>query len=139
MFVISTAHWLIASPSQTEQETQQPSDQKAAEAPPKAQVLYDAPQDAAKALVEAIRFRDFDALRAVLGPDVDRLLSGDLNVDEADLQRFTAAYDLKNTLVDFGNGTYTLAIGNQHWNSPCRLLAWRANGGSTPSKALKKC
>lgn len=89
---------------------------------PNAQVLYDSPQDAAVALVEAIRQRDFEALRAVLGPDVDRLRSGDLNVDDEDLQRFTAAYDARSTLIEHGNGTYTLAIGLQQWEFPVPIV-----------------
>jgi hypothetical protein len=90
--------------------------------PAGSQVLFDSPEDAAMALVEAVRHRDFDMLRAVLGPDTDRLLSGDLNVDDEDCQRFAAAYDRKATLVDHENGTYTLAIGLQNWEFPAPIV-----------------
>jgi len=108
----------VAAPSQGN--TSQTDNAQADDA--KAQVLYDSPQDAAVALVDAVRHRDLNALRAVLGPDVDRLLSGDLNVDDEDLQRFTAAYDAKSTLVDHENGTYTLAIGLQQWEFPVPIV-----------------
>ena len=86
------------------------------------QVLFDSPEVAAMALVEAVRHRDLDMLRAVLGPDTDRLLSGDLNIDTEDLQRFAAAYDRKATLIDHENGTYTLAIGLQDWEFPAPIV-----------------
>jgi hypothetical protein len=87
-----------------------------------AQVLFDSPQDAAVALVEAVRARDRDALRAIIGPNFDRLSSGDLNIDDEDLQRFTAAYDAKNALIDHGNNTYTLTLGLQEWEFPAPIV-----------------
>jgi hypothetical protein len=87
-----------------------------------AQVLFDSPQDAAVALVEAVRARDREALRAVIGPDFDRLSSGDLDIDDEDLQRFTAAYDRKNALIDHGNNTYTLVMGPQEWEFPAPIV-----------------
>jgi len=87
-----------------------------------AQVLFDSPQDAAVALVEAVRARDRDALKAIIGPSFDRLASGDLDVNDEDLQRFTAAYDARNTLADHGNGTYTLVMGLQDWEFPVPIV-----------------
>ena len=87
-----------------------------------AQVLFDSPQDAAVALIEAVRNRDFESMKAIIGPDFDRLRSGDLDVDDEDLQRLTAGYDRKNSLTDHGNDTYTLVIGLEDWEFPAPIV-----------------
>lgn len=87
-----------------------------------AQVLFDSPQDAAVALIEAVRNRDFESLKAIIGPDFDRLRSGDLDVDDEDLQRLTTGYDRKNSLTDHGNDTYTLVIGLEDWEFPAPIV-----------------
>ena len=131
-----------APPGGAQGDSQKTNNDNAQADPSKAQVLYDSPQDAAVGLVKAIRQRDFEVLRAVLGPDVDRLRSGDLNVDDEDLQRFTAAYDARNTLIEHDNGTYTLSIGLQGWEFPVPIVGlngkWWFDGAQGIEEVLNR-
>lgn len=87
-----------------------------------AQRTFDSPQAAVDALIEAVRLRERPALRAIFGPDVGRLESGDLRQDDLDFQRFLAAYDLTHALRDDGDDVRTLVIGAHEWEFPAPII-----------------
>jgi hypothetical protein len=61
-----------------------------------AQQSFAKPEDAARALAEAVRAEDVNALLAVLGPaSRSWLASGDAVADRRDWEKFLAAYDRK--------------------------------------------
>jgi hypothetical protein len=129
------------SPQQPPPETAAPA-AKPQQGDPAAQVLFDSPQDAAVALIKAARHADVEALRAIIGPASDRLVSGDLEIDEADLERLAIAYDRKNTLIDYGNGTYTLVVGLQDWEFPAPIVGlngkWWFDGEQGAEEVLNR-
>jgi Protein of unknown function (DUF2950) len=81
------------------------------------------PEDAAAALATAARSHDQAALRALLGPDSEKLLSsGDRYADEEQQRRFAAAYDEKHTLVPAGPEQMELDVGNNGWPLPIPIV-----------------
>src|SRR5512139_132279 len=74
---------------------------KPAAAAPKApsQRTYATPEEAAKALVDAVKAGDAKALLAVVGPQSKSwLFTGDDVADKADWERFAAAYEKKHAI-----------------------------------------
>jgi hypothetical protein len=76
-----------------------------------AQKTFATPEDAAAAVVQAVKANDTAGLRAVLGNDPGDLSSGDKVADRANAQRFVAQYEQKHALVAKGDAM-TLTIGN---------------------------
>jgi hypothetical protein len=70
------------------------------------------PDDAASALVQAVKARDRNAMLAALGNAGEWLSSGDANADRAAAARFVADYDQKHTIALDGDKA-TLTIGNE--------------------------
>ena len=69
------------------------------------------PEDAATALVQAVKAHDRAATLAVLGNVGDWISSGDKVADRATGERFVAAYDAKHTITREGDSA-KLVIGN---------------------------
>jgi hypothetical protein len=70
-----------------------------------AQQSFAKPEDAARALAEAVRAEDVNALLAVLGPaSRSWLASGDAVADRQDWAKFLAAYDRKNSISLVSDG-----------------------------------
>ena len=87
------------------------------------QQSYASPEDAAAALATATRSHDQAALRAILGPGSEKLLSsGDRYADEESQRRFAAAYDEKHTLVPKGAGRVELDVGSNDWPLPIPIV-----------------
>jgi len=76
-----------------------------------AQKTFTAPEDAAAALVQAVKAQDRAATLAVLGDARDWISSGDTAADRATAERFIAAYETKHAIVSDGDKA-TLAIGD---------------------------
>lgn len=88
-----------------------------------AQQSYASPDDAAAALAAASRSHDTMALRAVLGPGSEALISsGDRYADEAAQNRFVAGYDAHHQLVPQGADLTVLDIGTNDWELPIPLV-----------------
>ncbi len=88
-----------------------------------AQKSFATPEDAAKALAEAVRAEDVNALLAVVGPGSRSwLASGDAVADRADWQKFLAAYDQKNSIKQLPDGRATLLVGDSDWPFPAPLV-----------------
>src|SRR5258705_5684676 len=91
---------------------QQTAPAKAAAKPMAAQKSFDSPQIAVKALIEAVRAADANALLAVVGPGSKSwIFSGDLVADRETWRKFQAAYDTKNSIANEGDAKATLVVG----------------------------
>lgn len=87
-----------------------------------AHASFDTAEEAVAALVAAVRSGDRVALARLLGPGSESVVSsGDDAQDAADRARFVAAYDRRHALVDGGNGTRTLVVGENDWPLPVPL------------------
>jgi hypothetical protein len=88
-----------------------------------AQQSYQTPDEAAAALVSAVRADDQNAELAVLGPDGDDIVSsGDKVADDAIRARFLEAYDAKHQVTMNGDSKAVLAIGNDDYPFPIPLV-----------------
>jgi hypothetical protein len=76
-----------------------------------AQKTFATPEDAASALVQAVKVRDQAATLAVLGNAGDWLSSGDATADRATAEKFVAEYDTKHSIVRDGDKA-TLTLGD---------------------------
>jgi hypothetical protein len=76
---------------------------------------FASPEEAAGALVAAVRAHDRKAVVAILGPGSDQWISsGDANADRAAGEQFVSQYDAKHAISSEGN-TRTLTIGTDDW------------------------
>jgi hypothetical protein len=88
-----------------------------------AQQSYASPDDAAAALVAAARSHDSAALRAVLGPGSQALItSGDRHADEVAENRFSESYEAHHTLVPQGTERMALNVGTNDWQLPIPIV-----------------
>jgi hypothetical protein len=90
----------------------------AAAAPAKAaaQRSFATPDDAVKALAEALKAADAKALLEIVGPQSKSwIFSGDAARDKADWQRFAAAYDKKHSVKPEGDAKAMLLVGDDDY------------------------
>jgi hypothetical protein len=101
---------------------------QAAASPPAAksavkQKTFATADEAAAALVDAVKARDVDQLLAVVGPGSGSwLLSGDPVADANDWKKFVAAYDEKKSLRAEGDGRAILEVGADDWPFPAPIV-----------------
>ena len=99
--------------------------------PPKVpQKTFATPEDAVVALVDGNKSGDLDALRALFGPEGEKLLeSGDPVRDQRSREVFLVAYMEKAALMTVSPTREVLYIGNEEWPFPIPLVkqgqAWR--------------
>ncbi|HEY2627699.1 MAG TPA: DUF2950 domain-containing protein [Usitatibacter sp.] len=87
------------------------------------QSTFATPEEASKALADAVRAADVKALLAVVGPSSKSwLFSGDKVADENDWKAFLAAYDTKNSLTKDGDSKATLSVGKDDWPFPAPIV-----------------
>ena len=96
---------------------------------------FDSPQAAVDAFVTALQKNDQKELERLLGPGIDGLLSsGDPVQDQADRERFLAAYAKKHALQAEGDGTQVLVVGDNDWPFPIPLVEhkgkWHLDGNA---------
>ena len=108
----------------------------AAAKPAATQRTFATPEDAAKALADAVRAKSANRLLAVVGPTSRSwLFTGDKVADLNQWNRFLAAYDEKNALEKQGDAKVVLAVGNDDWPFPAPIMkrgsrwAFDANAG----------
>jgi hypothetical protein len=94
---------------------------------------FNSPEEAVDALVVALQKDDVPTLNKLLGPGSEDLLtSGDPVQDNADRERFVAAYQLKHSLEDEGADSKVLIVGENDWPFPVPLVKtdgrWRFDG-----------
>ncbi len=101
-----------------------PAETKSASTKPLAvQSTFATPEEAAKALADAVRAQDGKALLAVVGPaSKSWLFSGDKVADQNDWKTFLASYDEKNTLQKDGDAKATLTVGKDDWPFPAPIV-----------------
>ena len=96
---------------------------KSAAKPAAKQRTFASPEEASKALADAVRAASVDDLLAVVGPDAKSwLFSGDNVADRNDWKAFLEAYDRKNALEKPGDSLATLVVGNDAWPFPAPIV-----------------
>jgi hypothetical protein len=103
---------------------------KAGDAATPSQKSFASPEDAVKALVEALKSNDTKALSAIFGPDSkDLVFSGDPVADKSRRQRFVAHFEEKNRLEEVSADKVVLYVGNEDWPFPIPVVkrgtGWR--------------
>jgi len=104
---------------------------------------FASPEEAAKALVAAIRSQDLKALTIILGPGSDELVeSGDAVADRARRARFVKAYEESNKLVRAGDAKAVLNVGKDDWPFPIPIVkdgrAWRFDTNAGKEEILNR-
>src|SRR5271166_5138094 len=99
------------------------SSQKAPEQPTQgAQKSFASPDDAGKALVDALKTNNGDALSAIFGPQSKGLIySGDANADKASFASFVSDYDTMHRFRKLSNGNELLITGTDNKTFPIPL------------------
>ena len=120
MAVIVAAALVAAGPSAFAEEAKAPAKASAPKAA--AQKTFATPEDAAKALVEAVRAADVVGLLAVMGPQSKGwIFTGDKVSDATEWKNFLAAYDKKNAVNKEGDARAILVIGDD-WPFPAPIV-----------------
>jgi hypothetical protein len=86
------------------------------------QLTYGSPEAAAEALREATHNRDRAQLKRIFGPDMEKLASGNQRQDQADFQRFAAAFDRKWAIKKESDDQMHVVVGEQAWEFPAPLV-----------------
>ena len=90
---------------------------------PKPQRNFASAEEAVSAFVAALRDHKEADLRAILGPEGDRVInSGDRYADRELHQRFVALYDEKHTIDQTNPGRAELDVGSNDWPMPIPLV-----------------
>jgi len=88
-----------------------------------AQKTFATPQEAVKALIEAVKTNDQTALTAIFGKEgQDLISSGDPVADKRSRGRFLQAYEKKNRIEQPDKNTAILHIGDEGYSSPIPLV-----------------
>ena len=88
-----------------------------------AQKAFATPEEAAKALVDAVRADNRKAVVDVVGGTARNwLLTQDEIADREEGRLFVAAYDRKNTVVKVGENKAMLTVGNDSWEFPAPIV-----------------
>lgn len=90
---------------------------------PEPQRTFPSAEEAANAFVAALRDHQEADLRAILGPEADRVIdSGDRYADQELQNRFLALYDTKHTIDQKNSGRAELDVGPNDWPLPIPLV-----------------
>jgi len=127
---MKTTSWMIAAiagaaiafaaPGTLAQEAKAPANASATKAT--AQKTFATPEEAVKALVDAVRAASVPALLEVMGPQSKSwLFTADKVANAAEWKGFLAAYDRKNSLVKEGDAKAILVTGDD-WPFPAPLV-----------------
>jgi hypothetical protein len=94
------------------------------------QKTFASAEEGVKALMEAVKKNDTNAMLAILGPEAKSLIeSGDQVSDRAAGERFVKSYEESNKLVKSGDTKAVLEVGKDAWPFPIPLVkestGWR--------------
>ncbi|HSZ55486.1 MAG TPA: DUF2950 domain-containing protein [Tepidisphaeraceae bacterium] len=99
--------------------------------------VFDSPEAAVSSLVDALRAHDAAQLSSIFRPDDEEIISsGDPVADQAEIDRFLAAYDAKHYLQSDLGGGVILYVGQQEWPFPVPII--RSGGGYAFDSATGK-
>jgi hypothetical protein len=88
-----------------------------------AQRKFDSAEDAAKALVDAVRSENSKGMLDVVGAKAHSwLTTPDEVADRTEWRLFVAAYDKKNAIVSHGQDRATLTVGEDAWEFPAPIV-----------------
>jgi hypothetical protein len=94
-----------------------------ARAAPIVQQDFVSAEEAAAAMVNAVRSGDQQSMLAVLGPAAQKLIaSGDPIADQNARKKFVDDYEARHTLQPDGEGRAVLAVGNDAWPLPIPIV-----------------
>ena len=88
------------------------------------QRLFSSPQDAVKALTEAVGAKDNTALEQIFGPSGKDLRSGDEVQDSIEFVEFAKYLTEKNDLIKENDSKVILHIGNENWPFPVPIVKY---------------
>ena len=87
------------------------------------QKTFASPDEAVKAMLEALKAEDVKVLSAIFGPGSEDLISsGDPVADKAEHERFINLYEQKNKLEEASSNRVVLYIGNEDWPFPIPVV-----------------
>jgi hypothetical protein len=86
------------------------------------QRVFESPDQAVKALLEAVRAGDKKAVHEIFGPEIHDLLTGDEVQDKANFQGFTRAMEAACVPAPEGDDRVILNIGTNEWPFPIPLV-----------------
>ena len=86
------------------------------------QLTFSSPEEAVRAMVEALNSKDLKALEAIFGPGSrDLITSGDPVADQSGREQFLKLYGEKNRLEQTANKV-VLSVGNEDWPFPISMV-----------------
>jgi len=86
------------------------------------QLTFASPEEAVRAMVEALNSKDLKALEAIFGPGSrDLITSGDPVADQSGREQFLKLYGEKNRLEQTANKV-VLSVGNEDWPFPISMV-----------------
>jgi hypothetical protein len=88
------------------------------------QRLFSSPEDAVKALTEAVNAKDNTALDQIFGPSVKDLRSGDEVQDTIEFVEFAKYLAQKSDLIKENDSKVNLHIGNENWPFPVPIVKY---------------
>ncbi len=95
-----------------------------------------------QALATAAKAADQKEMAAILGPDREKLLSGDPVADANALKRFAENLEKSATLEKVNDSKYTLLVGEEHWPLPIPIVkdgaAWRFDTAAGLNEILNR-
>jgi len=104
---------------------------------------FGSPEEAAKALVSAVKTGDVNAMREVLGPGSQELVqSGDAAADRTGRERFLKAYGEASKLARQGDAKAVLLVGTDEWPLPIPIVkdaaGWRFDANEAKEEILNR-
>jgi hypothetical protein len=107
------------------------------------QQSFGTPDEATAALVDALERHDVAAIRRLIGPAADGLLSsGDTAAERRDREAFLARYRVRHQLVAGGPDDVMLQVGEDEWPLPVpirrRDQRWRFDGDAAAHELLMR-
>jgi len=107
------------------------------------QQSFGTPDEATAALVDALETHDVAAIRRLIGPAADGLLSsGDTAAERRDREAFLARYRVRHQLVAGGPDDVMLQVGEDEWPLPVPLRRrdgkWRFDGDAAAHELLMR-
>jgi len=87
------------------------------------QKMFPSPEEAVKAMIDAVKSNDENVMRAIFGPGSKGVVSsGDEVADREDRKKFVEAYEEKNRIELLSDAKAVLRVGNKDWPMPIPIV-----------------